>query len=99
MNQPPVFRTIPGGVEIHVAVLPRSSRAAIVGIHNDAVKVKLTKAPVDGAANDECCRLVAKTFGVPAGAVRVVRGGAARKKVLRVSGVDETAVREVLSAL
>jgi len=87
------------GIEIRVSVLPRSSRSEIIGVHDGALKLKLTKPPVDGAANAECCRLIAKLLGVPGSAVSVVRGGTSRRKVLLVEGVEEKKVREVLAAL
>jgi len=86
-------------VEIRVSVLPRSSRSEIIGLHDGALKVKLTKPPVDGAANAECCRLIAKLLGVPKSAVSVVHGGASRRKVLLVEGIGEKKALEILAAL
>lgn len=96
MNQQPVCRSVAGGIEIRVIVLPRSSRAEIVGVHNGALKIKVTSAPVEGAANDECRRLVAKLFGVPQGAVSIVRGSTSRQKVLKLEGVDENTARSII---
>ncbi|TFG52140.1 MAG: hypothetical protein E4H37_06740, partial [Gemmatimonadales bacterium] len=40
----------PGGVSIRVHVQPRASRTEILGLHGDAIKIRLAAAPVDGAA-------------------------------------------------
>ena len=60
MSRPPVLLPADKGVEISVFVQPRSSRSKIVGIHDDTLKIKITKPPVDGQANDECCRVLAR---------------------------------------
>lgn len=75
------------GVIFSVFVLPRSSKCALAGIHDGALKVKLTKPPVDGEANAECCRFFAKLFGVPKSHIAVARGAASRHKALQIQGL------------
>ena len=85
------------GVEINIHVLPRSSQSKITGLHDDSVKVKLTKPPVDGQANAECCRVIAKYFGLSKSQVSVLKGASSRQKTLLVEGVSVSAVIEKLS--
>lgn len=73
--------------------MPRASRERILGLHDRALKVALTAAPVEGAANEALVRLLAKALGVPRGAVRIVRGELSRNKHVEVTGVDEAAIR------
>jgi uncharacterized protein YggU (UPF0235/DUF167 family) len=40
------------------------------------------------------CIVVAKVLGVPKSSVRVMRGDTARHKILRIEGVDDSALRE-----
>jgi uncharacterized protein (TIGR00251 family) len=87
------------GVEINFQVLPRSSQSKIVGLHNDTVKIKLNKPPVDGQANAECCRVVAKYFKVSKTQVSVLRGTSSRQKTILVEGVSALAVIERLESL
>ena len=87
------------GVEINFQVLPQSSQSKIVGLHNDAVKIKLNKPPVDGQANAECCRVVAKYFKVSKTQVSVLRGTSSRQKTILVEGVSSLAVIERLESL
>ena len=87
------------GVEINFQVLPRSSQSKIVGIHNDAVKIKLNKPPVDGQANAECLRVVAKYFGVSKTQVSVLRGTLSRQKTILIKGVSVSAVTQKLEVL
>ena len=73
---------------VAVRVTPRSSREAIEGVDEaGALRVRVTAAPADGAANKALTRLVAKTLGVPSSAVGVVSGKAGRHKRLRIEGV------------
>ena len=70
-----------------VRVQPGASRTGAVGPTGPAgeeLKVRLASPPVDGRANDELVRWVAKTLGVPRSAVELVRGATSRSKVVRV---------------
>jgi uncharacterized protein YggU (UPF0235/DUF167 family) len=60
------------------------------------VLIRVTAPPVDGKANEALCRLVAKAAGVAPSRVTLVRGHAARDKVLRIEGVEEAALRAAL---
>lgn len=77
-----------------VRVQPRSSRAKIVGMHGDMVKIALTSPPVDGAANKALCQLLAKELGVAKGRVAIVRGERSREKQLCIQGADPQIVAE-----
>jgi uncharacterized protein (TIGR00251 family) len=69
-----------------ILVQPRASRSEIVGPHGDALKVRLAAPPVDGAANEELVRLLAKEYGVPKSAIASVAGLSSRRKTVRVRG-------------
>ncbi|HUF27909.1 MAG TPA: DUF167 domain-containing protein [Gemmatimonadaceae bacterium] len=86
-----------GGVRFAVRVQPRSSRTAIEGTHGDALRVRLTAPPVDGAANEALVRLLAESLGVPRHAVRIVTGSTSRTKTVEVDGVTADAVQRLAS--
>jgi uncharacterized protein len=69
-----------GAVEITVRVAPRSSRIAVEGEYNGALKVRLTAPPVDDRANSALCRLLGERLKVPVSAVRIVAGKKSRTK-------------------
>lgn len=70
-----------------VRVVPRASKSAVAGEHGGALKVRVAAPPVEGAANEELARFLAKQFGVAARDVEVVSGHASKTKRVRVRGV------------
>ena len=82
------------GVLVRIRVQPRASRAEVVGLHGDRVRVRLSAPPVDGQANDELIRFLSQQLDVPRSAVRLVSGAGSRSKTIMISGarvVDVTA--------
>jgi len=77
-------------------VQPRAARSEIVGVHGDALKVKLAAPPVDGAANEELIELFARTFAVARRSVRILAGERSRSKIVEIEGVTDGAVRAVV---
>ncbi|WP_298092126.1 DUF167 domain-containing protein [uncultured Sphingomonas sp.] len=82
-----------GGLQIAVRVTPRAGRDALVAGTAEHMAARLAAAPVDGAANAALIALVAKTFGVPRRAVRIVAGETARLKRLHLDGDAEMLAR------
>lgn len=91
------FETRDGAVSFAVRVQPRASRSGIVGAHDGALKVRLAAPPVDGAANEELVRVLARCFGVARRQVEILSGVAGRQKVVRISGLTAEACRRALS--
>ena len=67
-------------VQLAVCVKPRASRNQILAIRDGELCLRLTSPPVDGAANALCRDTLAKTFGLPKGAVTLVAGERSRHK-------------------
>lgn len=84
-----------GAVRFAVRVQPRASRSEVVGLHGDALKIRLAAPPVDGAANEALVELLATLLGVPRRAVRIESGLANRSKLVEVDGVDVGDVRRL----
>jgi uncharacterized protein (TIGR00251 family) len=87
---------VDGRVRLSVHVQPRASRREIAGIHGDALKVRLTSPPVEGAANDELIELLANTFAVSRRAIKILAGGNSRSKIVEIEGITEQAVDAVV---
>lgn len=87
------------GVSFEVAVQPRSSRAAIEGEREGALRLRLTAAPVEGAANKQCLELLAKSLGVPKSALEIVSGASSKRKRVKLRKGDLASVEEWLAGL
>ncbi len=85
-----------GGVTIKVRVQPRAARTEIIGEHAGAIKIRVAAPPVDGKANEECRRYLAKLLKVGATSVEIISGDSSRDKVIRVSNISALRVLESL---
>jgi uncharacterized protein (TIGR00251 family) len=83
-------------VAFAVRVAPRASRARAMGVHDGALKLALTKPPVDGAANEALIKLLSKALGVAKTRVRIAHGEHARLKHIV---IETDAPKEVASRL
>jgi uncharacterized protein (TIGR00251 family) len=67
-----------------VQVVPRSSRSEVVGEYNGSLRVRIAAPPVDGAANEELIRVLAKTFNVSRSSVTIVSGHTGKVKQISI---------------
>ncbi|MFH1757432.1 MAG: DUF167 domain-containing protein [Pseudomonadota bacterium] len=73
---------------LNVYVQPRASRNEILGYRNEFLRIRVVAAPTDGEANRLCREILAKALGTSPSGVEMLSGHKARRKRLRVSGVD-----------
>lgn len=84
-------------MRLRVRAQPRASRTEIAGEYGGALKIRLAAPPVDGDANRELVKFLAKTVGVPASAVSVVAGVTGRNKTVEIRGVEAATVLAALA--
>lgn len=87
------------GVTLAVHVVPRSARNEIVGLHGEALRIRVNAPPVGGAANAALVATVAEALGVAKRQVEIVSGHASRRKVLRIVGLSAAEVQRWLENL
>jgi uncharacterized protein (TIGR00251 family) len=82
-----------GAVTFAVRVQPRASKSGVSGELEGILKIRLAAPPVDGEANEELIRLIAKIFGAPRQRVAILTGQNSKNKVVSVGGtsIDEAA--------
>ena len=84
-----------GAITFAVRVVARASRSRVAGEHDGALRVRVAAPPVEGAANEELVRTLARALGVPPRAVEITGGRHSKTKQVRVAGAD----RSVLESL
>lgn len=83
------------GVTLALRVQPRSSRIGPLGPYGDAaqeLRWGVSAAPVEGKANEELLKGVARFFGIAKSKVSLISGSGARSKVLVLEGVSSVDV-------
>ena len=83
---------------LQLRVSPGASRAAVVGRHGTAWKVRVTAAPEGGRANEAVVRLLADTLSLPQRDVAIVSGHGARDKIVALAGISAQETEERLAS-
>jgi uncharacterized protein (TIGR00251 family) len=80
------------GITFKVFIQPKSAKNMIAGLHGDAIKIKLTAPPVDGAANKMCIQYLAKCLNVSKSSLKIISGQTSRTKqiLLRYAGESDS---------
>ena len=73
-------------MKINIKVHARSKRESITPLPDGSYKVDVKVPPVDGAANEAICELIADYFHVHKRDVSVVVGSTNNKKVIEILG-------------
>ncbi len=84
------------GIRISSVIQPRSSKNEVAGIYNNALKIRLTSPPVDGAANKTCIRFFAKWLGISPSRISIVQGLSSKNKIIEVTDLTENQFLDIL---
>lgn len=71
-----------GGSEITLHVQPGASKSELAGLHGDALKLRISARPVEGAANAAVLEFLAGWLAVPRRDLRLIRGDKSRRKTV-----------------
>ncbi|MEC4680341.1 MAG: DUF167 family protein [Nitrospirota bacterium] len=86
-----------GNVELRIHCQPRASKTEIVGLHGDALKVRLIAPPVEGQANTELCQFLARYFGVLRQEVQILSGKGGKQKRVLIKGKTAQEIQDCLT--
>ncbi|MBN1945617.1 MAG: YggU family protein [Bradymonadales bacterium] len=90
----PWLRESGDGVEIQVLVVPRASISELAGLIQGRLKVRLAAPPVEGKANQELIRFLARTLGFPKGDLELAGGATSRRKTVRIRGASLATIED-----
>jgi uncharacterized protein len=88
---------LPGGVRLAVQIQPNAKKTEVVGVLDDALKIKLAAQPIEGKANEALVKWLAGALGVSRSAVTLTHGQTSKKKLLEVAGVTLEDVGRLLT--
>jgi uncharacterized protein (TIGR00251 family) len=77
-------------VRIALQATPNAKKTEVVGVLEDAVKLKLQAQPIEGRANEALVKYLSKVLSVPRSAVVVTHGQASKRKLVEVASVSLT---------
>ncbi len=92
----PLFQEDAEGVSLRLRIQPGASRNEVVGEADGVLRIRLTARPVQGAANQQCLRFLAKQLHIATSKLKLVKGGRSRDKIVRVTGLTGEQVRDAL---
>ena len=94
----PCLHVHPDHLRLTVHVMPGAKRTEAVGLHGDALKIRLAAPPVEGRANAALVAWLATELGLPRASVELWQGAGSRRKVLRLHGLDAARACECIGA-
>lgn len=89
---------LPGGVRLAVQITPNAKKTEVIGVLDDALKLKLQAQPIEGKANEALVRYLADALSVPRSAVTITHGHTSKRKLVEVQS-DKLTVDAVNNAL
>ncbi len=84
-----------GNLIFTVRVVPRASKSEIVGEYNDALKIRIASPPIEGAANAELIKLLAKAFAVSKSAVEILGGQTSKTKQIKIKNAASERLAQI----
>ncbi len=84
--QPTWYRRNGEVITLTLHIQPGAKRSEIVGMHGEALKIKLAAPPIEGRANEALLKFIADLFAVPLRNTELKQGGQSRHKVVAVIG-------------
>ncbi|MCS0606574.1 DUF167 domain-containing protein [Massilia solisilvae] len=76
---------IAGGVRIAVQITPNAKKTEVIGVLDDALKLKLAAQPIEGKANEALIKFLAGALKVPKSAIEITHGQTNKRKLVQVA--------------
>lgn len=75
---------VPGGVRLAVQITPNAKKTVVIGVLDDALKLKLQAQPIEGKANEALIKFLATALSVRQSAVTITHGHTNKRKLVEV---------------
>jgi uncharacterized protein len=97
--EPSLYVVTGDGIILNLYIQPRASKNEVCGVQENALKIRLTSPPVDGAANKLCREFLADLFNVSKSAVELVSGETSRHKRVHIAGGDPGQFKRIIDTI
>lgn len=85
------------GIRVFVQITPNAKKSEVIGVLDDALKIKLHAQPIEGKANEALVRFLADRLGVAKSAVAITHGHTNKRKTIEIASpsltVDDVTAR------
>jgi uncharacterized protein (TIGR00251 family) len=81
---------------LRLRIVPNARRSEVVGMHGEAIKVKVQAPAVEGKANEALLEFLSERLGLPVRQLEILSGAKSRDKLVEVIGIE---LKEVLQRL
>jgi uncharacterized protein len=100
LNDTPWCAVVGQDLLLRLRIRPRASPEGMEGPHAGRIRVRVSAAPVDGAANERLMQILARELDVPRASLILVRGVRSRDKdvLVRAHGSQHRAVTRRFAA-
>ena len=92
------IRTRGDTLQVRVRVKPNASKSRVLGVREGALEVAVAAPPVDGEANLELTRILARFLEISKSQVSIVAGGSGRSKLIGLTGLGEAELRDKIGS-
>ncbi|NHZ38148.1 DUF167 domain-containing protein [Massilia rubra] len=75
---------LPGALRLAVQITPNAKKTEVIGVHDDALKLKLQAQPIEGKANEALIKYLSGELGVPKSALTITHGLSNKRKLIEV---------------
>lgn len=89
----------PAAVRLAVQVVPNAKKSEVVGEAEGVLRIRLQALPIEGRANEELVRVLARLLAVPKSAVEVAQGVTSRRKMVEVRDPQGRDAHQLKAAL
>lgn len=76
------YRYSNGNLILTLYIQPGAKSTEVIGLHGDALKIKLASPPIDGKANKALLQFIAGQFDIPLRQIKLIRGEKSRHKTV-----------------
>jgi hypothetical protein len=93
------YRFVDDRLVLTLHIQPGAKKTEVVGLHGEALKIRVAAPPIEGAANEALVKFVAGLCGVSRRQVSIKAGASSRHKIVEVLGsaIDQESLNKLFT--